>query len=121
MALRRDPQLAFPRWQFRRQPGKKFDVLGLYENDRLAGISCSFQRPAPAHPPKAAIVTFATGRRESNEVMTTSEGCPAVSTDDDGRQLVTDVLDCVWKRGSGVGILAHQSSAAIHRLRLHSN
>ena len=44
-------------WQFSRQPGKKFDVLGLYEQKRLVGYAVLFFRktgvaPAPA---KASI------------------------------------------------------------------
>jgi hypothetical protein len=48
----------FLEWQFMRQPGKKFDVLGLYDGERLLGyIVLFFRKPerAGAPPPKAAI------------------------------------------------------------------
>jgi hypothetical protein len=32
-------------WQYQLQPGKKFDVLGFYEEDRLLGLCGSFFRP----------------------------------------------------------------------------
>jgi GNAT superfamily N-acetyltransferase len=48
----------FLEWQFMRQPGKKFDVLGLYEGERLLGYVVLFFRKAEragGSPPKAAI------------------------------------------------------------------
>jgi GNAT superfamily N-acetyltransferase len=44
-------------WQFSRQPGKKFDVLGLYEQERLMGYAVLFFRKAglAGAPPKASI------------------------------------------------------------------
>jgi hypothetical protein len=48
----------FLEWQFMRQPGKKFDVLGLYEKERLLGYVVLFFRKAEragGGPPKAAI------------------------------------------------------------------
>ena len=35
---------SFLEWQFLRQPGKKFDVLGLYEDGRLMGYVVLFFR-----------------------------------------------------------------------------
>jgi len=49
---------SFLEWQFMRQPGKKFDVLGLYEQDQLLGyVVLFFRKPerAGGAPPKAAI------------------------------------------------------------------
>jgi GNAT superfamily N-acetyltransferase len=48
----------FLEWQFMRQPGKRFDVLGLYEGEQLLGyVVLFFRKPerAGAGPPKAAI------------------------------------------------------------------
>ena len=47
----------FLQWQFRQQPGKKFEVLGLYDKEQLAGYVVLFFRKAEAGgaPPKAAI------------------------------------------------------------------
>jgi GNAT superfamily N-acetyltransferase len=47
-------------WQFMRQPGKKFDVLGLYLKEKLAGYAVLFFRKpervgSDARSPKAAI------------------------------------------------------------------
>ncbi|MDT4898743.1 MAG: hypothetical protein QOH25_3820 [Acidobacteriota bacterium] len=44
-------------WQFARQPGKQFDVLGFYENDALVGYVVLFFRKAVegGEPSKAAI------------------------------------------------------------------
>jgi GNAT superfamily N-acetyltransferase len=53
--VRRAP---FLEWQFMRQPGKKFDVLGLYEGERLLGYVVLFFRKAEragGAPPKAAV------------------------------------------------------------------
>jgi GNAT superfamily N-acetyltransferase len=49
---------SFLEWQFMRQPGKKFDVIGLYEHERLLGYVVLFFRKAEREggsPPKAAI------------------------------------------------------------------
>jgi GNAT superfamily N-acetyltransferase len=48
----------FLQWQFRQQPGKEFEVLGLYDNERLAGYVVLFFRKSEEQggaPPKAAI------------------------------------------------------------------
>lgn len=44
-------------WQFKRQPGKRFDVLGLYDGARLVGYSVLFFRKAgeAGAPAKASI------------------------------------------------------------------
>jgi hypothetical protein len=47
----------FLQWQFKQQPGKKFDVLGYYDSHRLLGYVVLFFRKAeqPAAPDKVAI------------------------------------------------------------------
>ncbi len=46
----------FLRWQFMQQPGKKFEVLGLYKEEQLAGYVVLFFRKAEhGGPSKAAI------------------------------------------------------------------
>jgi GNAT superfamily N-acetyltransferase len=44
-------------WQFKRQPGKRFDVLGLYEQERLVGYAVLFFRKVGVSgaPAKASI------------------------------------------------------------------
>ncbi|MEO6391094.1 MAG: GNAT family N-acetyltransferase, partial [Pyrinomonadaceae bacterium] len=45
-------------WQYRQQPGKKFDVLGYYEGDRLCGYVVLFVRkPGPGGVPNKAAIT----------------------------------------------------------------
>jgi GNAT superfamily N-acetyltransferase len=59
-------------WQFMRQPGKKYDVLGLYEADRLAGyVVLFFRKPEPrgSAPPKVAISDFCYDASASVEVI----------------------------------------------------
>lgn len=48
---------AFLRWQFKQQPGKKFDVLGCYRDGTLVGyVVLFFRKPECADaPPKGAI------------------------------------------------------------------
>ncbi|MEP6719785.1 MAG: GNAT family N-acetyltransferase [bacterium] len=48
---------SFLEWQFARQPGKKFDVLGLYEHDQMVGYVVLFFRKDEQSkvPPKVAI------------------------------------------------------------------
>lgn len=58
-------------WQFRQQPGKRFDVLGLYEQERLAGYAVLFFRKAgPANaPPKASIADLCYSANNATEVI----------------------------------------------------
>lgn len=62
----------FLKWQFMRQPGKKFDVLGLYQEDQLLGYVVLFfrkpERPNGA-PPKAAISDFCYSANTSLDVI----------------------------------------------------
>jgi hypothetical protein len=47
----------FLQWQFRQQPGKEFEVLGLFDNERMSGyVVLFFRKSEPGGaPPKAAI------------------------------------------------------------------
>jgi GNAT superfamily N-acetyltransferase len=45
-------------WQFMRQPGKRFDVLGLYDGARLIGyVVLFFRKPERSHAPQKAAIT----------------------------------------------------------------
>jgi GNAT superfamily N-acetyltransferase len=59
------------RWQFSQQPGKKFDVLGLYDHERLAGYAVLFFRKAgPAGAPaKASIADLCYTAGNATEVI----------------------------------------------------
>jgi GNAT superfamily N-acetyltransferase len=49
---------AFLNWQFRRQPGKRFEVLGVYEGERLVGYAVLFfRKPEHANAPAKAAIT----------------------------------------------------------------
>lgn len=49
---------AFLNWQFRRQPGKRFEVLGVYEGKRLVGYAVLFfRKPEHAKAPAKAAIT----------------------------------------------------------------
>lgn len=58
-------------WQFSRQPGKKFDVLGLYEQERLVGYSVLFFRKAGAAgaPAKASIADLCYTAKDATAVI----------------------------------------------------
>jgi GNAT superfamily N-acetyltransferase len=48
----------FLEWQFMKQPGKKFDVLGYYEGDRLLGyVVLFFRKVGPGGAPSKAAIT----------------------------------------------------------------
>ncbi len=59
-------------WQFNRQPGKKFDVLGLYERERLVGYAVLFFRKAVAGrggPAKASIADLCYTAEDANAII----------------------------------------------------
>lgn len=87
---------SFLDWQFMRQPGKKFDVLGLYEGPRLMGYSVLFfRKPERSNaPPKAAITDICYD--SSNPVEIIDELLKAalrLSLERRAGSLVTDVRD----------------------------
>jgi GNAT superfamily N-acetyltransferase len=93
-AVRRDARTLA--WQFERQPGKKFDIIGLYENDRLAGYAVLFFRKAIANtaPAKAAISDLCYETRNSAEVVDALIGLALRrAVERRAASLVTDVLD----------------------------
>ncbi len=62
---------AFLEWQYRRQPGKKFEVLGLYEHDQLMGYVVLFFRKVEGTGalPKAAITDICYDASRSQQVV----------------------------------------------------
>lgn len=86
----------FLEWQFMRQPGKKYDVLGYYEKDRLLGYIVLFFRKGEHGrvPPKAAISDLCYSTTTSQRVIDTLlEGALRMSLERRAGALVTDVLD----------------------------
>lgn len=83
-------------WQFARQPGKRFDVLGLYERDVLVGYVVLFFRKAAkgAGPLKAAISDLCYERRNSEGVIDELlKAALNLSLERRAGSLVTDVVD----------------------------
>lgn len=83
-------------WQFARQPGKKFDVLGLYEHDQLLGYVVLFFRKAERHkvPPKAAISDLGYDASGSPQVIDELlKAALHLALERRAGSLVTDVLD----------------------------
>jgi hypothetical protein len=86
----------FLEWQFLRQPGKKYDVLGYYKDDRLLGYVILFFRKAEggAAPPKAAISDLCYGSENPEEVIDSLlRGALRLAIDRQAGSLVADVLD----------------------------
>jgi GNAT superfamily N-acetyltransferase len=83
-------------WQFARQPGKKFDVLGLYDNSQLLGYVVLFFRKAERHnvSPKAAISDLCYDASGSPQVIDILlDAALHLALERRAGSLVTDVLD----------------------------
>ena len=86
----------FLEWQFMRQPGKKYDVLGYYKDDRLSGyIVLFFRRPEDGEAsPKAAISDLCYGKENPEEVIDSLfVGALRLAIERRAGSLVADVLD----------------------------
>ncbi len=93
-AVKRYPD--FLDWQFRRQPGKQFEVLGYYEGDLLAGyVVLFFRKPERAEiSAKAAITDFCYQPESSDRIIKGLLGAALQLTmDRRAGSLVTDILD----------------------------
>ncbi len=93
-AVAREPEIL--RWQYQLQPGKKFDVLGFYENDKLLGYAVLFfrRRDASGALPKAAITDLC--YHPSKPVETIDEllrGALQLALERRAGTIVTDVID----------------------------
>jgi GNAT superfamily N-acetyltransferase len=87
---------SFLEWQFLRQPGKKFDVLGLYEGSRLVGYSVLFfRKPDRGNaPPKAAITDICYDSSSPEEIIDELlKAALRLSLERRAGSLVTDVRD----------------------------
>jgi GNAT superfamily N-acetyltransferase len=101
-AVRREHQ--YLTWQFRSQPGKKFEMIKLYERGSLAGYAVLFFRrgPAAGHPPKAAISDLVYDERESDGVIDgLLDAALEMAIRRRAGSLVTDVLDFRVERRLG--------------------
>ena len=83
-------------WQFRLQPGKVFEVLGLYEKESLAGYVVLFFRKAGSGgaPVKAAISDICYDARDADRIIDELlQAALRIATERRAGSLVTDVLD----------------------------
>ena len=87
----------FLEWQFMRQPGKRFDVLGLYQRDELLGYVVLFFRKAEragGAPPKAAISDLFYRRDASVDIVEELlQGALKLALERRAGSLVIDILD----------------------------
>lgn len=83
-------------WQFKCQPGKKYDVLGYYDAGRLLGYIVLFFRKGTSNqaPPKASISDLCYGTTRSEEVIDDLlRGALQLALERRAGSLVADVLD----------------------------
>lgn len=86
----------FLEWQFMKQPGKRYDVLGYYERERLLGYVVLFFRKAGlgGASPKAAISDLCYGTVNSQRVVDALlQGALRLALERRAGALVADVLD----------------------------
>ncbi len=83
-------------WQYIRQPGKKFDVLGYYENARLLGyVVLFFRKPARGTVSHKAAITDICYAAENSQVIIDNllKAALRLTLERRAGGLVTDVLD----------------------------
>jgi hypothetical protein len=90
----REPEIL--NWQYRNQPGKQFDVLGYFENEKLLGYAVLFfrKRDSLGALPKAAITDLC--YHPSKPVETVDEllrGSLQIAVERRAGAFVTDVID----------------------------
>jgi GNAT superfamily N-acetyltransferase len=93
-AVKRDPD--FLAWQFLRQPGKQFEVLGYYEGDLLLGyVVLFFRKPEGLGvSPKAAITDFCYQPESADRIIAGLVGAALRRTlDRPAGSVVIDILD----------------------------
>jgi GNAT superfamily N-acetyltransferase len=93
-AVVRDPK--FLDWQFKKQPGKRFEVLGAYDGDRLVGyVVLFFRKPRYGNTPaKAAITDIVYDNASSLDVIgELLAAALRMALERRAGSLVTDVLD----------------------------
>lgn len=104
----------FLEWQYMRQPGKKFDVLGYYEGGRLLGYVVLFFRKGEAGGPvpKASLTDICYAPGKASEVIDELlKGALRLAIERRAGSLVTDVLDArVEERLRRMGFWAIKSS-----------
>ncbi len=93
-AVRRDGK--FLAWQYSRQPGKKFDIIGYYEGEKLLGYAVLFFRKknAAGTIAKAALTDICYHPEKPQETIDALlEGALSLAVERRAGGLVTDVID----------------------------
>jgi GNAT superfamily N-acetyltransferase len=91
-------------WQFMRQPGKRFDVLGLYQDEQLIGYVVLFFRKTgrDGRPPKVAIADLCYDASNSSEVIDELlKASLRLALERRAGSIVTDILDARVERRLG--------------------
>src|SRR5438067_533611 len=84
-------------WQFIRQPGKKFEILGLFSQQKLLGYVVLFFRKSNVggHSPKAAISDICYDPSMPDQIIDQLlKAALSLALERRAGSLVTDVLDC---------------------------
>lgn len=86
---------AFLNWQFRKQPGKVFEIIGYFDGDQLRGyLVFFFRRDEYGAPPKVAISDICYDPENGNQVIDSLlEAALALAIERQAGSLVIDVLD----------------------------
>lgn len=86
---------AFLNWQFRRQPGKVFEMIGYFDGDQLRGyLVLFFRRGEYGAPPKVAITDICYHPENADRVIASLlETALASATERRAGSIVIDVLD----------------------------
>ena len=95
-AVRRD--VKYLEWQFTRQPGKKFDIIGYYEGAKLLGYAVLFFRKpgVSGAVPKAAISDICYHPKNSAKIIDALlEESLRIALERQAGGLVTDALDAL--------------------------
>jgi len=87
---------AFLEWQYLRQPAKKFEIVGYFENERLRGYAIVFVRKAEASGAvaKASIADLCYAKDDAQKIVDALlRGALQIAASNGAGRLVTDVLD----------------------------
>ncbi len=101
-AVRRDAKMLD--WQYARQPGKKFDILGYYDKDKLLGYVVLFFRKPNAEKaiPKAAVTDiFYHPKKPLETIDNLLQGALQLAVERRAGGLVIDVIDSLIEKRLG--------------------
>lgn len=91
----------FLEWQYLRQPRKKFEIIGYFENETLRGYAIVFVRKPEANGAiaKASIADLCYGKGDSEKIVDALiGGALQIAASRGAGKLVTDVLDSLIEK-----------------------